>query len=131
MNTTTENCNIPTSSTSLPSSILLNWIRNILQDETTLNEFENLNFTTEFLSKLFKIDNIVYNDNIKSILDQINSNIPEIFTDFPSTIDFSAYDNGDQNQIIPLLAFIQTEYQVYHINYYILNNPELSFTTYV
>lgn len=131
MNTTTENCNIPTSSTSSPSSILLNWIRNILQNETTLNEFESLNFTAEFLSKLFKIDNIEYSDNIKSIFDQINSSIPEIFTDFPSTIDFSAYDNGDQNQIIPLLAFIQTEHQVYHINYNILNNPELSFTTYV
>ncbi|KAI8642966.1 hypothetical protein BD408DRAFT_431875 [Parasitella parasitica] len=131
MNNATENCNIPTSSSSSPSSTLLNWIRHTLQNETALNEFTDLNFTTDFLSKLFGLDNLEYSNSIISILDQINSSIPEIFRDFPSTIDFSAYDDGDQNLIIPLLAYIQTEYQVYHINYSILSNAELSFTAYV
>lgn len=77
------------------------------------------------------MDKIEDSDNIASALAHINSIIPEIFTDIPSTIDISAYDSGDQNQIIPLLAFIQTEHQVYYINYIILSNPELSFTAYV
>ncbi|KAL7309712.1 hypothetical protein PS15m_010560 [Mucor circinelloides] len=131
MDTTAENCNIPTSSSSSPSSTLLNWTTSILQNETKLSDFLNPHFTIDFISKLFKMDKIEDSDNIASALAHINSIIPEIFTDIPSTIDISAYDSGDQNQIIPLLAFIQTEHQVYYINYIILSNPELSFTAYV
>ncbi|CEP09300.1 hypothetical protein [Parasitella parasitica] len=140
MDCPTEICNISTSS---PSSTLSSWTRHVLQKDAALNEFADLNFIIDLLSKLFQLDHLEYNNNnnsnnssssssssnsITAILDQIHSRIPEIFRELPSTIDFAAYDNGDQNQIIPLLAFIQTESQVYHINYSILNNAELSFT---
>ncbi|KAF1802884.1 hypothetical protein FB192DRAFT_1436074 [Mucor lusitanicus] len=137
MDTTAEHCNIPTptsSSTSLSSSTLVHWATSILQNETHLSDFLDPHFTIDFLSKLFKIDDddqMAHSDNISSALVHIHSLVPEIFHGIPSTVDMSAYEHGDQNQIIPLLAFIQTEHQVYYINYIILSNPELSFTAYV
>ncbi|GAN09329.1 hypothetical protein MAM1_0260d08855 [Mucor ambiguus] len=133
MDTSAENCNIPTPTSSSPSSTLLNWATSILQNETHLGDFLNPHFTIDFISKLFKMEDskMAHSDNLTSALAHINTLVPEIFTDIPSTIDMSAYDHGDQNQIIPLLAFIQTEYQTYYINHIILSNPELSFTAYV
>ncbi|KAL9537188.1 hypothetical protein MBANPS3_012002 [Mucor bainieri] len=136
--TTAEHCTIPTpttsssSSSSSTSTTLLNWATSILQNETHVNDFLNPQFTIDFLFKLFKMEQEedVVND-IPSALTHIHTRVPEIFIRVPSTIDMAAYSHGDQNQIIPLLAFIQTEHQVYHIHYIILSNPELSFTAYV
>lgn len=133
MDTTAEHCTIPTPTSSSPTCTLLHWASLTLQNETHLSDFADLHFTIEFIAVLFKVDKdrLPHSDSITAALAHIHALVPDVFGAVPSTVDLAAYDHGDQNQIIPLLAFIQTEHQVYHTNHFILSNPELSFTAYV
>lgn len=106
------------------------WIK-LISPNTSINELTHRPTFVLFLSTLF---NTAINDedeeSIESIFTQIHQNYPDIFIQPPS-FDFSAYFNGDQDQILLLLGFIQTQYQIYYTIYTILKNQDLSFTSYV
>jgi hypothetical protein len=112
------------------SNSLQKWIQLTLPNTTIIQLTHRPTFVL-FLSTLF---NTVIQDNnnesIESLFNQIHLNYPDIFIQQPS-FGFAEYFNGDQDQILLLLGFIQTQYQIYYIIYTILKNQDLSFTSYV
>jgi hypothetical protein len=125
--TTNNNCNIQQTeeedNVELKQAILLNWV-NQFQTVSSLNDLTNISTLTLFLKKLFNLKSIEQETLFSQITFQTTITLPLEFN-------FSAFLNGDQNQILILLGFIQTQYQYYTIHDLILNNRQLSFTYYV
>lgn len=117
-----DNCNIQQQAEM--ELMLLNWV-NQFYKVSSLNELSNISTLVLFLKKLFNLESIVEQDDLFSqITFQTSITLPLNFN-------FSAFLNGDQNQILILLGFIQTQYQYYILHDHILKNSQISFTSYV
>jgi hypothetical protein len=113
----------------ISSISLLKWIQLFSPNISSVTQLTHKPTFVLFISTLFNTT-IEDNENIESLFNQINLQYPDIFIQ-QGSFDFSAYFNGDQDQILVLLGFIQTQYQIYYIIYTILKNQDLSFTSYV
>lgn len=118
MTTIADNCNIQQQ-----PEVLLNWV-NQFHPVSSLNELSNISTLVLFLKKLFNLKSIEQETLFSQITFQTSITLPLNFN-------FSAFLHGDQNQILLLLGFIQTQYQYYTLHEQILNDNQLSFTSYV
>lgn len=121
--TSTIKCNIKETS-------LFNWV-NLHFNITSLQQFQEIPTLALFIQALFTIPTTnEYNhlEYIPLLLKEINLIIP-ITEEY--NINIEAYLNGDIQEIIKLLCIVQSQYQLYTINQFILKNQKLSFTSFV
>jgi hypothetical protein len=130
----------PLTCNSIKEQCLLNWI-NLHFSIATIQRFQDIPTLTLFIQSIFnskipstalKETEIEYNhlEYISLLLNEINLTIP-INSSSDYNINVTAYLNGEKQEIINLLSIIQSQYQAYTIKHLLLQNQELSFTSFV
>lgn len=104
----------------MDTNCIFNWV-NQFYTISSLNDLNNISSLVLFIEKLFKIT-LNERENLEEILHQITFNasvtLPENFV-------------FQDNHLPALLEFIQAQHQYHTLHRHILNDHNLSFTSYV